>query len=190
MTLFGWDSTRISMAKQVSSTVSSTGVAAGDGVGLNYRFEQSGMTERNRQQHLYPEGIFPFAYATTTDPLTGKTDGRDSRCTTSNTCPLVMNIDSANEYWVKAGSMPRPTDNRRRSGRRGQLPDLSHLRFATRRSRCREFTRRLRAVREFDRPVPRIARAVRRSGSVDRRHASARQQSTQGGRRHCGVRDR
>jgi hypothetical protein len=84
-------------------------VAGGDGVAINYRFEQSGMTERNRQQHLYPEGIFPFAYATTTDPLTGKTDGRDSRCTASNTCPLVMNIDSANEYWVKAGSMLHST---------------------------------------------------------------------------------
>jgi hypothetical protein len=84
-------------------------VAGGDGVAINYRFEQSGMTERNRQQHLYPEGIFPFAYATITDPLTGKTDGRDSRCTVSNTCPLVMNIDSANEYWVKAGSMLHST---------------------------------------------------------------------------------
>jgi hypothetical protein len=79
-------------------------VAGGDGVALNYRFDQSGMTERNRQQHLYPEGVFPFAFATITDPLTGKTDGRDSRCTVSNTCPLVMNVDSANEYWVKAGS--------------------------------------------------------------------------------------
>jgi hypothetical protein len=84
-------------------------VAGGDGVAINYRFEQSGMTERNRQQHLYPEGIFPFAYATSTDPLTGKTDGRDSRCSVSNTCPLVMNINSANEYWVKAGSMLHST---------------------------------------------------------------------------------
>lgn len=80
-------------------------VAGGDGVAINYRFEQSGMTERNRQQHFYPEGIFPFAYATITDPLTGKTDGRDSRCSVSNTCPKVMNVNSANEYWVKAGSM-------------------------------------------------------------------------------------
>src|ERR1700733_2847942 len=79
-------------------------VGASDGVAINYRFEQSGMTERNRQQHLYPEGIFPFAYPTTTDTLTGKTDGRNSRCTTTNTCPLVINVDSANEYWVKAGS--------------------------------------------------------------------------------------
>jgi hypothetical protein len=84
-------------------------VAGGDGVAINYRFEQSGMTERNRQQHLYPEGIFPFAYATSTDPLTGKTDGRDSRCSASNTCPLVMNVNSANEYWVKAGSMLHST---------------------------------------------------------------------------------
>jgi hypothetical protein len=80
-------------------------VAGGDGVAINYRFEQSGMTERNRQQHFYPEGIFPFAYASITDSLTGKTDGRDSRCTVSNTCPKVMNVNSANEYWVKAGSM-------------------------------------------------------------------------------------
>ena len=80
-------------------------VAGGDGVAINYRFEQSGMTERNRQEHFYPEGIFPFAYATITDPLTGKTDGRDSRCSVSNTCPKVMNVNSANEYWVKAGSM-------------------------------------------------------------------------------------
>jgi Alpha/beta hydrolase domain len=80
-------------------------VGGGDGVGLNYRFEQSGMTERNRQQHWYPEMVFPFAYPTVTDPLTGKTDGRDARCTATKTCPLVMNINSANEYWVKATSM-------------------------------------------------------------------------------------
>jgi hypothetical protein len=97
-------------------------VAGGDGVAINYRFEQSGMTERNRQQHLYPEGIFPFAYATSTDTLTGKTDGRDSRCTVSNTCPLVMNINSANEYWVKAGSMLH-TDS---SG--ADLPDAVNFR--------------------------------------------------------------
>jgi Alpha/beta hydrolase domain len=80
-------------------------VGAGDGVGLNYRFEQSGRTERNRQQHLYQEGTFPFSYSTLTDPLSGKTDGRNMRCTATSTCPKVMNIISANEYWVKAGSL-------------------------------------------------------------------------------------
>jgi hypothetical protein len=80
-------------------------VGAGDGVGLNYRFEQSGRTERNRQQHLYQEGTFPFSYSTLTDPLSGKTDGRNVRCTATSTCPKIMNIISANEYWVKAGSL-------------------------------------------------------------------------------------
>jgi hypothetical protein len=81
-------------------------VGSGDGVALNYRFEQSGMTERNRQEHLYPEGVFPFSFTTLTDPFTGKTDGRDARClaTTPTTCPLIFNIFSGNEYWVKAGS--------------------------------------------------------------------------------------
>ena len=80
-------------------------VGGGDGIGLNYRFEQSGRTERNRQNHLYPEAPFPFSYTSMTDPLTGKTDGRNVRCTQTNTCPKVMNVDSANEYWVKAASL-------------------------------------------------------------------------------------
>jgi hypothetical protein len=80
-------------------------VGAGDGIGLNYRFEQSGRTERNRQNHLYPEAPFPFSYSTLTDPLSGKTDGRNVRCTATSTCPKVMNVISANEYWVKAGSL-------------------------------------------------------------------------------------
>lgn len=80
-------------------------VGAGDGIGLNYRFEQSGRTERNRQNKLYPEAPFPFSYTTTTDTITAKTDGRNVRCTATNTCPRVMNVNSANEYWVKAGSL-------------------------------------------------------------------------------------
>lgn len=80
-------------------------VGAGDGIGLNYRFEQSGRTERNRQNKLYPEAPFPFSYTTLSDPLTGKIDGRDLRCTAAGNCPKIMNVDSANEYWVKAGSL-------------------------------------------------------------------------------------
>src|SRR5580698_863910 len=97
-------------------------VGAGDGVALNYRFEQSGMTERNRQQKLYPEALFPFSYSTTTDVFTGKSDGRDVRCMASGTCPKVMNIDSANEYWVKAGSTLH-TD-----GAANDLPDPANVR--------------------------------------------------------------
>ena len=77
-------------------------IAAGDGINMNYRFSQPGRTERNRQDQLYAEGVFPFANAATTDPITGKTAGRYDACTETNTCPLAMEIYSANEYWVKA----------------------------------------------------------------------------------------
>jgi hypothetical protein len=84
-------------------------IAAGDGINLNYRFSQPGRTERNRQDHLYVEGVFPFANVTTTDPITGKTDSRYARCEATGTCPLGVEIYSANEYWVKAASLLHTT---------------------------------------------------------------------------------
>lgn len=81
-------------------------IGGGNGLGINYRFAQVGRTERNRQHHIAQlEGVFPFSYTTTTDPLSGKTDGKNVRCTATNTCPKVMNIYSANEIWVKTGSL-------------------------------------------------------------------------------------
>jgi len=80
-------------------------IAAGDGLNLNYRFSQPNRTERNRQDHLYVEGVFPFANVTTTDPFTGNPDSRYARCATTNTCPLAAEIYSSNEYWVKAASL-------------------------------------------------------------------------------------
>jgi Alpha/beta hydrolase domain len=80
-------------------------IAAGDGISMNYRWSQPGRTERNRQDHLYVEGRFPFANVTTTDPITGRTDSRYAKCATTNTCPFAMEIFSANEYWVKAASL-------------------------------------------------------------------------------------
>ncbi len=80
-------------------------IGAFDGIDMNYRFSQPGRTERNRQDHLYAEGNFPFAQATMTDPISGKTDGRYARCTATATCPFGMEIYSANEYWVKAASL-------------------------------------------------------------------------------------
>ena len=37
-------------------------IGGGSGVGINYRFAQTARTERNRQNHRYPEAPFPFAY--------------------------------------------------------------------------------------------------------------------------------
>ena len=80
-------------------------IAAGDGIGMNYRFSQSGRTERNRQDHLYPEAVFPFANVETTDPFTGITTSRYAKCQLTNTCAFGVEIYSGNEYWVKAASL-------------------------------------------------------------------------------------
>ena len=84
-------------------------IAAGNGINMNYRFSQSGRTERNRQNHLFIEGRFPFANVMTHDPITGKTDSRYKSCERTDTCPLGMEIYSANEYWVKAASLLHTT---------------------------------------------------------------------------------
>jgi len=80
-------------------------IGGGDGLGMNYRFAYVGQTERNRQMHIaQTEGVFPFSYTTTTDPNSGVTDGRNIRCTATNTCPNIMNIFTGNEMWVKSSS--------------------------------------------------------------------------------------
>jgi hypothetical protein len=80
-------------------------IAAGSGIGMNYRFSQSGRTERNRQHHLYAENLFPFANVRTTDPFTGITASRYDACQLTNTCAFGVEIYSANEYWVKTASL-------------------------------------------------------------------------------------
>ena len=80
-------------------------IGAGDGLNMNYRWSQTKRTERNRQEELYLEGLFPFANVTTHDPISNTTDGRFKKCEDTHTCPLAMEFYSANEYWVKAGSL-------------------------------------------------------------------------------------
>src|SRR6185312_3358744 len=80
-------------------------IAAGDGLNMNYRWSRTKRTERNRQEELYLEGLFPFANQTTFDPISGQTDGRFLKCSQTNTCPLAMEFYSSNEYWVKAASL-------------------------------------------------------------------------------------
>jgi len=80
-------------------------IAAADGINMNSRFSQPGRTERNRQDQLYAEGVFPFANQHLKDPISGRTAGRYDACTKTNTCPLAMEIYSANEYWVKGASL-------------------------------------------------------------------------------------
>jgi Alpha/beta hydrolase domain len=63
----------------------------------------------NRQDHLYPENLFPFASVPTTDPFTEKTDSRYAKCEATDTCPFAVEIYSANEHWVKTASLLHTT---------------------------------------------------------------------------------
>jgi hypothetical protein len=72
---------------------------------FNYRFAQPGRTHRQHIARWYPERQFPFANETTFDPVTGKTGGVLRSCLSTGTCPRIMEVNSENEYWAKAGSL-------------------------------------------------------------------------------------
>jgi len=84
-------------------------LGAGNGDAINFRFAQTGRTERNRQNHRYPEANFPFAFETFRDPFTRKIAGRGDRCRESHTCAKSLQANSSNEYWVKTGSLVHTT---------------------------------------------------------------------------------
>ncbi len=80
-------------------------IGGGSGIFVNHRFAQPGRTHRQHIGRWYPEREFPFANQVLSDPVTGKTDGRLLRCLASDTCPKIFEVNSANEYWVKGGSL-------------------------------------------------------------------------------------
>jgi hypothetical protein len=80
-------------------------IGGGSGIGLHVRFAQPGRTERNRQNHRYPEANFPFTYERFKDPYSHDKAGRGERCEKTDTCAKSLQVNSANEYWVKAGSL-------------------------------------------------------------------------------------
>ena len=131
------------------------------------RFSQPGRTERNRQDQLYAEGVFPFANQRTTDPITGKTAGRYDTCTATNTCPLAMEIYSANEYWVKAASLlhTEPAGHER-SARTIRWRATTSSRATSTATRQRQRQGRLPAVRQSARLGAGPARAVGRAGPL------------------------
>jgi Alpha/beta hydrolase domain len=72
---------------------------------FNYRFAQPNRTAFQRWSHVYPEQIFPFAYSSLTDPMTGKTDSVLARCEASGTCPKIMEVNESNSYWFKSAAL-------------------------------------------------------------------------------------
>ena len=72
---------------------------------FNYRFAQPHRTHRQHIGRWFPERQFPFANQVLHDPVTERTGGRLRRCLDTDTCPKILEANSANEYWVKAGSL-------------------------------------------------------------------------------------
>ena len=93
--------------RQVFAAIHPT-VSGGGRVTLNYRFAQPGRYPRQHEDHLYPSDQFPFAYHSTTDHLTGQTDGILKR---PETDPLIVHTQTASEYWERRGSLVH-TDTR------------------------------------------------------------------------------
>jgi len=80
---------------------------AGGGYGMfNMRFAMPTRTNGHHSNYLYPNDLFPFTYGESTDPYTGKTDSLLARARATNTVPKVMHIQTTNEYWLRAGSLP------------------------------------------------------------------------------------
>ncbi len=79
-------------------------IGGGSGIDLDRRFAEPFRTHRQHIARHYPEFAFPFGYGTTTDAVTGRTDGLLVRCTATGTCPKIIDVNSDNEYWAKSGS--------------------------------------------------------------------------------------
>lgn len=66
---------------------------------VNFAFAQPGRFSRQHEDRLFPGDQFPFSYATTTDPVSGRTDGILARCQASNTCPKIMQTEGSTDFW-------------------------------------------------------------------------------------------
>ena len=71
----------------------------------NVRFGLPGRNPRHPQDPAWQADLFPFTYATLSDPISGKTDGLLRRCALSVTCPKVMQTDSEHEWWASRASL-------------------------------------------------------------------------------------
>ena len=71
----------------------------------NFRFAEPGRFSRQHEDHGVPGFTFPFAYATITDPVTGKRDGILTACASTGTCPKLFHIDTSAEFWQAGASL-------------------------------------------------------------------------------------
>lgn len=71
----------------------------------NFAFSQPGRWSKQHEDHFQPGDQFPFAYNVLRDPVSHRVDGIFARCHASRTCPNVMQIDGAFEWWGARASL-------------------------------------------------------------------------------------
>ena len=71
----------------------------------NFEFAEPGRFSRPVEDHYFRDDQFPFTYETITDPLTGRIDGLLAKCRATDSCPKVMQWDSASEAWIGRDSL-------------------------------------------------------------------------------------
>jgi hypothetical protein len=72
---------------------------------VNTEFSQPGRFSQQHDDHLFPGDQFPFTYATTKDPISGKTDGILLKCTKSKSCPKIVHFDTNTDVWQGRASL-------------------------------------------------------------------------------------
>ncbi|NKC32385.1 hypothetical protein HEQ75_16090 [Roseomonas sp. BU-1] len=71
----------------------------------NARFAQPGRNPGPQYDRLFPVLGFPFTYAVMEDKVGGRRDGILLRCQQTNTCPVIMHMDSEFEFWGSQASL-------------------------------------------------------------------------------------
>jgi len=72
---------------------------------VNFAFAQPGRFSRQHEDRLFPGDQFPFSYATTTDPMSGRTDGILTRGEASGTSPRIMQTEGSTDFWHGRASL-------------------------------------------------------------------------------------
>lgn len=71
----------------------------------NRRWAEPGRFSRQHEDPLVYGNQFPFSYAVTTDPVTGRRDGLFAACERDGVCPKVFHVDGSAEFWNAAASL-------------------------------------------------------------------------------------
>jgi hypothetical protein len=80
-------------------------VAGGGKGGFDYRFAMPTRHFSMLEDHIYPTDFFPFATATSRDPVTGVEGSVLDRARALGAIPKLFYVNNSSEYWNRAASL-------------------------------------------------------------------------------------